>query len=252
MIGKRFIIFVLLLPCIAALCSVSYWAGSKSDGQESVPVDTSVVAIENGGYDDINKNPIELSVEVVEITSHEGQCVEIDIAPTPNPPVSIVLDKIGVIGNCEHWLRGRHGEIYAMVAVTDGVSTSEIRIPGTGHYSMAAGDIVPVYMELFDTDNVGDTLRIGIVVWESDGGPIEQAVCTAFTRAVGVWAAAQTGLPLEPLFVNILRELASDLCGFEDDHVGSYEGVWDKSNRWGRGVYEGVGSDNLRLWLRVE
>ena len=110
-------------------------------------------------------------------------------------------------------------------------------------------------MTVFSTDSVGDSLTIGIVGFESDGGGFEQLIYQAVGTTVG--ASIGGGGLLEVFNLN-LGGLVGQFLGEEDDWLGSYENTWDSSNNWGVGSYSDVtcyeeyGTPGTRIWFTIE
>ena len=75
-------------------------------------------------------------------------------------------------------------------------------------------------MTVFSTDSVGDSLTIGIVGFESDGGGFEQLIYQAVGTTVG--ASIGGGGLLEVFNLN-LGGLVGQFLGEEDDWLGFYE-----------------------------
>ena len=110
---------------------------------------------------------------------------------TPNPPIIVRLDRIGVYDNREVWLRGEDGEVYVGIIVTDGNTIIEKRFPaGEGQfYKLEKNEIVDVGAVIFSVDEVGDYLRIAAIGYEDDGGPGEKLLY----QALGLLSISEMG-----------------------------------------------------------
>jgi len=191
---------------------------------------------------------------------------------TLNPPIRILLDKIGVHECGEEgefarelwdmWLmRPLTGEIQVGFFITDGKTNSTPSIPDKGCYSLKQDEILPVEpLEaslLFETKEVGDYLRLFVTAYEQDGGFKEDLLYKVMDKVTGLCMGTPTSLLLDLSGVDF-SEIYAEICGQEDDWLGSYESLWNSSNNWGVGSYVDIqckrenGNIGLRLWFRVE
>jgi len=179
---------------------------------------------------------------------------------TPNPPITIRLDRIGVYDNREVWLRGEDGEVYIYVVVSDGNTITEgIRFPQQEgqHYKLMKNETVDIGAIIFSTDEVGDSLTLTIVGYEDDGGGFEPLVYEALGIAVESQMSGGAGGLLEA-FDFSLGGLIAQFFGAEDDWLGSYEQTWNYNNNWGIGGYTDIACEDergvlcLRLWFTIE
>jgi len=180
------------------------------------------------------------------------------IVRTPNPPITVRIDRIGVYDNGEHWLRGEYGEVYVGVIVTDGNSIVEkVFPPGEGQqYELRENEIVDVGSTIFSVDEVGDYLRIAATGYEADGGPGETLIYKALGLASEAYLFGSAVTLLEMTEFSLGNVLAK-IFGAEDDWLGSYENAWDSDNNWGIGRYTDIaceeedGTLGLRLWFTI-
>jgi len=178
---------------------------------------------------------------------------------TPNPPVTVRLDRIGVYDNGEHWLRGEDGEVYIGIIVTDGNTAVEKRfLQEEGQfYHLRENEIADVGAIVFSVDEVGDDLRIAAVGYENDGGPGETLIYKALGAAIEAYLSGGSASLLEMTDFSLGNILAK-LFGAEDDWLGSYENAWDSYDNWGIGRYTDIaceeedGTLGLRLWFTIE
>jgi len=186
---------------------------------------------------------------------------------TLNPPIQIWLEKIGVHENGEEgesfremWdiLHSRQltGEIQVGFVITDGKITLKPYIPNEGCYSLKQGEILPVDRLLFTTPEVGDYIRLFATAYEQDGGFKEGLIYKMLDIVTGLCMETPTSLLLDLSGVDF-SEIYAEICGEEDDWLGSYESLWNSSNNWGVGSYADIqckrenGNIGLRLWFRV-
>jgi len=180
---------------------------------------------------------------------------------TPNPPITVRLDRVGVYDNGEHYLRGEDGEVYVYVVVSDGKKTTEaMRFPKREgqHYKLAKNETVDVGATIFSVDEVGDSLTMTVVGYESDGGDFEPLVYEVLTGAM-LSSTQVAGAVMEGLleaFGTGMEEAIASFFGTEDDWLGSYEQTW--SSNWGIGRYTDIACEEedstlgLRLWFTIE
>ena len=177
---------------------------------------------------------------------------------TPNPPITVRIDRIGVYHNGEHWLRGV-GEVYVGIIVTDGRTTVEKRFPaGEGQfYLLCENEITDVGATIFSVDEVGDYIRIAAIGYEDDGGPGERLIYQALGVAAEAYISGGAATLLEMTDFS-LGNLLAKLFGAEDDWLGSYENAWASDDNWGMGQYTDIaceekdGTLGLRLWFTIE
>jgi|WetSurMetagenome_2_1015567.scaffolds.fasta_scaffold215461_1 hypothetical protein len=178
---------------------------------------------------------------------------------TLNPPLIIRLDKVGVYDNREVVTRGKTGEVYLLVAVTDsGHDPVQLRFPSAEgqYYKLEKNTVTDVNALIYTAANVGDKVTLTIIGYENDGEGFEALAYKALGKAIEIQAIGAVGSILEIFDVN-LSGLIGQLMGEADDWLGSFEKTWDISTRWGAGSYADVvckdenGVDCLRLWFTV-
>ena len=186
---------------------------------------------------------------------------------TLNPPIQIWLERIGVHENGEEgeyfrqlWdiLSGREvtGEVQVGFVITDNKTTSKPCIPNEGYYSLEQDEILPVHRLLFTTGEVGDCIRLVATAYEQDGGFKEDLMYKLADIVTGLSLGTPTSLLLDLSGVDF-SEIYAEICGEQDDWLGSYESLWNSTNNWGVGSYVDIqckrenGNIGLRLWLSV-
>jgi len=178
---------------------------------------------------------------------------------TPNPPIAVRLDKIGVYDNREDWTRGEDGEVYVGIIVTDGNTIVEKRYPeGEGqHYKLEKNETVNIGTVIFSVDEVGEYIRIAAIDYEDDGGQGEMLLYQALAVAGEAYISGGASTLLEMTDFS-LGNLLAKVFGAEDDWLGSYENAWGSESNWGIGQYTDIvlqderGVDCLRLWFTIE
>lgn len=183
------------------------------------------------------------------------------IVKSNNPPITVWLDKIGVIDNGEDFYRellDGHGEIYLGVVVRDGATPPQkTRLPTEGFYNLADNDDINIGKLIFTTNAVGDYLNIDIIGFEHDyGGLGDDLLIKALDLAIKHSLAGGTlySIILEIAgvdFTDTIREIG----GFRDDYLGEYYYQWSQSDNWGAGPpYQDIHTDKengLRLWFTI-
>lgn len=186
---------------------------------------------------------------------------------TLNPPIQIWLEKVGVHECGEEgefarelwdmwWMRPLTGEIQVGFVVTDGKTTLTPIIPNKGYYPLIQDEILPVDILLFETEEVGDYIRLLATAYEQDGGLKEDLMYKLADIMTGLCLGTPTSLLLNLSEVDF-SEIYAEIYGEEDDWLGSYECLWNSSNNWGVGSYVDIqckrenGNIGLRLWFRV-
>ncbi len=178
---------------------------------------------------------------------------------TPNPPITVRLDRIGIYDNREDWLRGTDGEVYVGIIVTDGTTIEKERFPEREgqHYKLAKNETVDIGTIIFSTDEVGDYIRIAVIGYEDDGGSGEMLIYQALGAAAEGYISGGAATLLEMTGFG-LGNLLAKLFGAEDDWLGSYENSWGSDNDWGIGRYKDIALKDergvlcLRLWFTIE
>ena len=172
---------------------------------------------------------------------------------TPNPPITVTLDRIGVYSDHDPFLR-EAGEIYLGIVVTDGIKVEESRLPlqAGEYYILNDNETKYVGVQVFSTTEVGDYLRVCVIAYEADGGDFEQLIYQALGMATEEYITGGTGISILGIFGVNLGELLGNFFGQEDDLVGSCEYTWNQGNFWGIGSYSDLAYGDLRLWFTIE
>jgi len=178
---------------------------------------------------------------------------------TPNPPITVRLDRIGVYDNREDWTRGKDGEVYVGIIVTDGniILQERFHQQEGQHYILEKNETVDIGTIIFSVDDVGDYIRIAAIGYEDDGGQGEMLLYQALGAAGEAYISGGASTLLEMTDFS-LGNLLAKLFGAEDDWLGSYEQSWSYDNNWGVGKYEDIALEDergilcLRLWFTIE
>lgn len=172
-----------------------------------------------------------------------------------------MLDRIGVHDNGESGLRDMlgtgNGEIQVGVIVTDDKSTIKKVYPASGHYSLKIDESVDIGDTVFQTAEVGDSLRVVFTAYEDDGGLGEQVLYNALEFAIKAYVGPGASIALSLSGIDLSEEIGG-LFGQESDWLGTYDKQWTSADDWGVGNYVDVdcpigdGKIGLRLWFTVE
>lgn len=168
-----------------------------------------------------------------------------------NPAIKVILNKVQAIEDCEPFFRPP-GEFYLVVVVTDGRTSSEVRIPSEGHYPLYDGDTVSINKVCFSTPEVGDYLHFLVVGFEEDSGICygQYVMGAASLLAGSLDPTMQIGAGLLLGIIEQQRGAEGFWCD-KDDFAGSYERTWYKSGNWGMGSHDVAADPYLRLWFTI-
>ena len=186
---------------------------------------------------------------------------------TLNPPIQIWLEKIGV-HECgeegesfrELWdiLRQKPltGEIQVGFVVTDGKKTTQIPLPSENYIELKQDDEIVITRLLFETEEVGNSLRLFATAYEQDGGFKEEVIYKVMDIATGSYMGTPTSILFTLAGVDF-SEIYADIFGAEDDWLGSYVYEWKSNDNWGVGDHIDIqcnrdnGNIGLRLWFII-
>ena len=237
----------------------------NSDNEEGFEVyrDNEVIAIlpaNTTAYEDTGLRAATTYQYVVKAYNQAGESgASLYTVRTLNPPITVRLDRIGVYDNREDWTRGKDGEVYVGIIVTDGNIILQERFPQQEgqHYKLEKNETVDIGTIIFSVDEVGDYIRIAAIGYEEDGGQGEMLFYQALGAAGEAYISGGASTLLEMTDFS-LGNLLAKLFGAEDDWLGSYEQSWSYDNNWGVGKYEDIALEDergilcLRLWFTIE
>jgi hypothetical protein len=188
---------------------------------------------------------------------------------TKNPPIMVRIDKIGVYDNGEDILREYelkgllpsytgYGEVYVGIIVTDGKRTQTYHLPLKGsYYKLRDNDTMQVSLQLFNTPEIADYLGIAIVAYEKDGGGVENLLYQALGTVVNSYIGPIPSAIFKASGFSFAT-IISDICGADDDYLGSYQQNWTSLDNWGVGKYNDItcveanNKPGFRFWLTIE
>ena len=198
------------------------------------------------------------SYEIKAYNQADESDVVICSVKTLNPPIVVWIDQIGVHDNGEEFLRDFDGgEISVGVIVTDGKTTTKIRLPSEGFYHLRKDEITSVKLQVFSTEEVGEYLRVVAIGYEDDGGSGEQLMYKLMDIATKSYIGGPTSILLTLSGIDF-TSIFSEIFGAEDDWLGTYVSEWTSDHNWGVDRYTDVSCKNkdgnvgLRLWFRIE
>lgn len=184
----------------------------------------------------------------------------VSLAKTPNPPIVVTLDKIGVINDHDPIVLGA-GEIYVYLGISDGMNQQAIvRIPSSGYISLNNKQTTDINQQVFSCNSVGDEVKFVAIAFESDADQYQvKSTTTSVFNALAPYLQGDVGAAA--MLINILlnsKPAADDGCPEgvtpetpSDDFVGALERTYSSSENWGIGTYSDVTSGDLRLWFTI-
>ena len=203
-------------------------------------------------YRDNGLKPSTLYTYQVQSYNEAGKSGKIEMSgKTKNPPIAVKLEMVGVYDNGEDFLREfdikdllptytGFGEIYVGIIVTDGIKTKQYHLPGSGdYYRLRENETQEVNINLFETSEIGEYLGIAVVAYEKDGGGVESLLY----QALGTVVKSYIG-PVPSAIFSVsgisFSDIIGDLCGADDDNLGSFQKYWTNQTNWGVGKYNNV------------
>jgi hypothetical protein len=176
---------------------------------------------------------------------------------TPNPPIMLTLNRVGVLFDHDPFVKGR-GEIYMYIGVTDGESDPQlVRVPSSGTISLNDNESQEVSEELFVSNSVGNELRIVAIAFESDDPAIDQLV-SLLTNTFMSYLLGDYGGAVSTLVALLQSQPSAGEENYQqmaestaDDFVGAIEQTWTVVEDWGIGSHADVRSGDLRLWFTI-
>ncbi|MGB2800393.1 MAG: hypothetical protein WBC82_11205 [Dehalococcoidia bacterium] len=187
----------------------------------------------------------------VTITMTSNRSVTAHFVPV-NPSIRVILDTMQAIEDCEPFFMAP-GDFYCVVVVTDGSTSSEVRIPSAGNYPLYDGDTANPNAVCYSTSEVGDYLEIVVACFEQDSG-----ICYGeyVLGAVGLLGdelvpGLGTGATILLCLIDAQREDEGFWCD-KDDFAGGFDQTWYKSQNWGIGSHCLEAPPYFRVWLTIE
>jgi len=187
----------------------------------------------------------------------ETQCSIPVSIKTLNPPITVTLNRIGVLFDHDPFVKGR-GEIYLYLGVTDGKGEPQlVRVPSSGTISLSDNESKEMHQRLFATNSVGDELRIVAIAFESDDPAIAQLV-NLLTNTFTSYLFGDYSGAVSTLIAVLQSQPSAGEEGYQemaestaDDFVGALEQDWTVRENWGTGSHADIISGDLRLWFSI-
>jgi hypothetical protein len=213
-------------------------------------------------YDDVNLRPATTYLYEVKAVNAFGESAASPCTfKTSNPPIRVRLDRVGVHDNGESGIRellgGGTGEVQVGIVISDGKTTTQLTFPPKGAYKLKPDETMPVGSLVFETVEIGESLRVIATAYEDDGGLGEQVLYKALDIAAKRYIGNPASLALTLSGVD-LSKIVAGIFGAEDDWLGTYDTQWTGGENWGVRSYADVqcmkedGKVGLRLWFTVE
>lgn len=169
--------------------------------------------------------------------------------PVPNPSVEIIIRGIGVTQSHEGQgiadFFGGPDDVTLLMRVDEADKPPlVITLPRGAELTRQTLPVfaaAPVVLDetVFEISSVGDYLRFQVAAVESDDSSWIGKAVAAFGIVTGGVGAVVAGAVLD------------GFLGPSETLIGTFDGMWDKSDDWGRGQYVNVGTDDLKLTFDV-
>ena len=140
--------------------------------------------------------------------------------------------------------------------ILNGKNIFKTSVPSEDYLELKQDEVLSSTMLLFETEEVGDYIRLFATAYEQDGGFEEEVIYKVMDIVTGSYIGTPTSLLLTISGVDF-TEIYADIFGAEDDWLGSYVSEWNSNDNWGVNKYVDItckrdnGSVGLRLWFRV-
>ena len=155
-------------------------------------------------------------------------------------PIDVRLDYFGVRWNHQDPTDPVPWKVQLYLVVDDGETTTPFRYPsddeGMNMESFHIEDLGG--QRVFYTSSVGDHLKISVLACSSE----DKETKLAIWKALETWDSA----------AGTIRQIYESLP-LQTERVGYWEQYWSSTEKWGTepGRYDGVGNDDLQVWLRI-
>lgn len=189
-------------------------------------------------------------VEAFNVAGESGACS--CTAKTPNPPLNVTINQIGVKFDHDPMSIQGPGDIRLVLVVSDGKQTiQEIIPPGEGTYPLNDYETMELNQRIFHTASAGEYLKIGIIAYDDDPETLVSDILQAALPVLG----PMIGLPdvggISAIFTQYEQATGKPLFENKDDYVGYFEGFWGSDESWGIGQHNAVGTGDFRVWLSI-
>ena len=172
--------------------------------------------------------------------------------PTSQLPLNVTLHYIGVNSNLATLSAA---DIYLLVVVTDGYQQAADRfLPAGDMFSLQNYQTVALNQTVFHTDSAGDSLKVTILAYkQNDPGWLTAILLPALAEIERglAWGDYRSAQAILTTVDQHMEKSAADFINGGDSLIGYYEDVWGTNESLGVGQYNGVGSDDFRLWFSV-
>jgi len=174
------------------------------------------------------------------------------VQPTSQVPLNVSLQYLGVKSN-----QAGSGEanIYLLLVITDGYEQETGRLlPAQGTFSLQGYQTIELNQEVFHTGSRGDSLKVCILAYKQNDPSwrttILMPALAEIERSLR-WGDYPSAKEILSTVDKHMEKATTSFSGGGDQLIGYYENVWGAGGSFGVGQYEGVGSDDLRLWFSI-
>lgn len=172
--------------------------------------------------------------------------------PTSGIPLNVTLDYIGVKNNLA---QSGPADIYFLTVISDGYATATQRfLPAEGSYRLDTYETIEYNQDIFSTDSAGDSLKVCILAYKQNDPQWRDAILIPALEEIerGLnWGDYRSAEEIMTTVENHMAKSEISFTGGGDSLVGYFEDVWGTGEQRGIGQYEGVGTDDLRLWFSI-
>jgi hypothetical protein len=173
-------------------------------------------------------------------------------AKTPNPPLNVTINHIGVKFDHDPMAIQGPGDIRLILLVTDGKQTvQEILPPGDGSFPLNDYETMQLNQRVFHTEAAGDYLRICIIAYDDDPETLVSDIIKVALPVLGSVFAQPLLTGAGDILSQYEQKTGKPLFENKDDYVGYFEGSWYAAESWGIGQYNAVGIQDFKVWLSI-
>jgi hypothetical protein len=173
-------------------------------------------------------------------------------SPTSQLPLNVAIHYVGVKSN--HATSGA-ANVYLLLVITDGYRQATDRfLPAGGTFSLDDYQTIKLNQTVFHTDSAGDSLKVTILAYEQNDPrwlpSILMPALAEIERGLA-WGDYRSAKEIMTTVDKHMKKSATDFINGGDHLIGYFEDVWGANQSFGIGQYNGVGTDDFRLWFSI-
>ncbi len=176
------------------------------------------------------------------------------LPPASGPPLNVILDYVS-IKSSHTSASTASGSIYLLLVVTDGYQPVPVRfLPADGTYSLNDYETLKLNQQIFHTASAGNSLKVCILAFQQNDPQWLTSILTPALAEIErglAWAEHRSFDEIMTSIENQMDKSTIDFTNGGDTLIGYYENIWGTDQFLGAGQYNGVGSDDLRLWFSI-